>query len=544
MKKYFITIISLSLLAACTKKVEEAYINPNADVRKPIEELMPNIIANMATSATAQGSGYGTQNDGLYFGRYVQFWATNTTLNQFDLMSQATTRTTAATSDIGGSHWAMLYYGQGQNLNMVREWGAEEQKWDYVGAASAIRAWAWLTTTDVHGEIIVDQAYERDRYVFNYNTQQRVYEKVREEADRAITNLNRTDGNVDAANLAKGCNWISIKGDREKWKKFTFATLARLYHRTTNKASYNADSVIKYCDSAMQVNADNVYILFANTKNDDANYYSPLRNNIGTLRQTKFIADLQSGLNPSFPGVVDIRAPYIIRDNTNGTYKGIRPGKGSDGLVTADQPKNFYGNAFSSTAGGTDAAARYIFRNNSPYPIVTAAEIQFIKAEALYRKGNAFKAAALAAYIKGVELNIDMLTTDYATNVPTAQQITPLTKAAFLANPVIFPAQANFNLSHIMLQKYIAMYGYGSLETWVDMRRYHYIDFETGTTRQVYNGFEPPATNELYIDNNQQYIYRTRPRFNSEYLYNIDALGQIGALGLDYHTKRQWFTEP
>ncbi len=542
MKKYIAGIFAISVMFSCTKQVEDAYINPNADVRKPIEELMPNIIANFGASATAQGGGYGTQNDGLYFGRYVQFWATNTALNQFDLMSQATARTTAAASDIGGSHWAALYYGQGQNLNRVIEWGTEEQKWDYVGVAHAIRAWAWLSTTDVHGEIIVDQAYDRDRYVFAYNTQQRVYEKVVEHAKLAIENLDRSDGGVSEANLLKGTNWISLKGDRAKWKKFTYAVLARMYHRTTNKTSYSADSVVKYCDLSLSTNADNVYVLFANTKNDDANYYGPLRNNVGTLRQTKFIADLQSGLNPQFPGVVDIRANYLIRRNTNGTFKGIRPGKGVDGLVAGDQPLNFYGAAFASTAGGTDANARYIFRNNSPYPVVTAAEIQFIKAEALYRKNQ--KSASLAAYTKGIELNIDMLAADYSTNIPIAEQITPAAKATFLANTVIVPLLADYNLSHIMLQKFIAMYGYGSLETWVDMRRYHYIDVEAGTTRQVYTGFEPPALNELYVDNNQKYIYRERPRFNSEYLYNIDALSQVGALGLDYHTKEQWFSQP
>lgn len=542
MKKYCVTLLASFVFFSCSKKIDDAYVNPNADIRKPVEELMPNIVANMATSATAQGSGYGTQNDGLYFGRYVQFWATNTTLNQYDLMSQATTRTTAATSDIGGSHWAMLYYGQGQNLNRVKQWGAEEGKWDYVGVANAIRSWAWLATTDVHGEIIVDQAFQTDRYVFAYNTQERVYEEVKKEAMLAIENLSRNDGAVNEANLAIGCNWISLKGDREKWKRFTYGVLARMYHRTTNKASYSADSVIKYCDLALAANSDNVYVLFEATKNDNTNYYSPFRNNVGTLRQTKFIADLESGLNPAFPGVTDIRAPYLIRDNTNGTYKGIRPGKGSDGLVTADQPKNFYGTSFATTTGGSDATARYIFRNNSPYPVMTAAEIQFIKAEALYRKNQ--KSQALDAYKKGIELNIDMLTTDYATNVPALQQITPVAKTTFLANPVIVPALVDFNLSHIMLQKYIAMYGYGSLETWVDLRRYHYLDVETGTTRQVYTAFEPPALNELYIDNNQKYIYRTRPRFNSEYLYNIDALGQIGALGLDYHTKEQWFSQP
>ncbi len=34
-----------------------------------------------------------------------------------------------------GDYWAMHYYGMGQNLNRVIEWGTEEKKWDYVGVA-------------------------------------------------------------------------------------------------------------------------------------------------------------------------------------------------------------------------------------------------------------------------------------------------------------------------------------------------------------------------------------------------------------------------
>src|SRR4051812_2952810 len=132
-----LTATCLMLFESCTKKIDEAFPNPNANVKQPIELLMPNIIQNMAISNTAQGSLYGPQNDGQYVGRYVQFWVTNTSNNQYDLMGQTTTNSTASTADIGGSHWAMHYYGMGQNLNRVIEWGTEQKKWDYVGVAYA-----------------------------------------------------------------------------------------------------------------------------------------------------------------------------------------------------------------------------------------------------------------------------------------------------------------------------------------------------------------------------------------------------------------------
>jgi hypothetical protein len=179
---------------------------------------------------------------------------------------------------------------------------------------------------------------------------------------------------------------------------------------------------------------------------------------------------------------------------------------------------------------------------------MTASEIQFLKAEAYYRKGS--KNEALIAYREGIRLDFDMLTevAEYGNNVPTARRITASTRDAFLANSTVVPTAANFTLSHIMLQKFIALYGYGFIETWVDLRRFHYNqDVEENTSRPVYTDFTPPAPGELFADNRQNLVYRARPRFNSEYLYNVDALNLIGAMVgnaqvLDYHTRETWFS--
>jgi hypothetical protein len=531
------TAVGSLLLGSCTKKLDEVYMNPNANVVQPIELLMPNVIQNMCISNTANGTLYGPQNDGQYVGRYVQYWATNTTNNQYDLMGQTTTFSTAAAADIGGSHWAMLYYGQGANLNRIIEWGTEQKKWDYVGVAHAIRAWAWLTTTDMHGEIIVSQAFQPDRLVFEYDDQKRVYEQVEFHARQAIEYLKRADDSVSADNLAKGTQYFSLKGDRAKWTRFANSVLARMYHRTTNKASYSADSVIKYCDAGIRENEDNAYVLFEGGASVRMSFYGPTRGNMLVLRQTRWVTNLMSGIN-SVITIPDPRAWYMLRENANGTFKGVRPGKGSpDGLAASDVPPN--------PVGGTtnNNNARYIFKDAMPWPVITATEIAFMKAEALYRKGATFKSAARDEYQKGIELSFDMLTTDYNTSIPAGKEITPAVKSAYINDPVILPDVANFNLSHIMLQKYIALFGHGFLETWVDLRRYHYTDHEGASPNQVYADFAPPAPNELFANNNQKVIYRVRPRYNSEFLYNIDALTRIGALALDYHTKEQWFSQ-
>lgn len=535
---YLYAILGLALLTAggCKKQIDEAYPHPNATVRVPIETLLPGIISNFHGNSSAAGSAYGLANDGMNIGRYIQYWASNGAGNQYDQMGGAT-----GASDVMGSIWAMHYYGMGQNLNRMIDWGIEEKKWDYVGVGYAIRAWSWLVTTEMYGEIIMREAFNTSQLVFKYDNQPDVYDTVRVIARQALDYLNRTGDGVSQANLAKGDAYF-LKGDVNKWKKFVYATLALSFNHLSNKASYSADSVIKYASQAMLTNADNATMTFANTGiTGTSNFYGPYRNNVGTMRQGAYIANLMNGTNSVFAGVSDPRAFYMLRENPNNTIRGILPNKGTSGLGTNDQPRNFWGGLFStSTAPTVDTGCRYIFRNGAPFPVFTASMMKFILAEAYYRKG--MRAEALANYTDGISLNIDQLVADYPTGMRTQWVITPAVKNAFLANPLVVPSAANLRLSHIMLQKYIALYGWGMQETWTDMRRYHYTDIEQGTTNQVYADFTPPTGIDLFIDNKGKLVYRSRPRYNSEYLYNVAELQRLGALDLDYHTKEQWFS--
>ncbi|HUC82941.1 MAG TPA: SusD/RagB family nutrient-binding outer membrane lipoprotein [Flavisolibacter sp.] len=532
---------SLLLFQSCSKKIDEAYLNPNAQTVQPIEELLPNVIQNMVISNTAQGTLYGPQNDGLYVGRYIQNWGTNTANNQYDQMGGAT-----GGSDILGSIWAMHYYGMGQNVTRIIEWGTEQKKWDYVGVAHAIRAWSWLQLTDMYGEAILKDAFNTSILVFRYDTQQEIYEEAKRQAHLAIDFLSRSGDGVSADNLAKGAQWTSYKGDKEKWKRFAYSVLARVFNRYTNKGSlYKADSVIHYANQGITSNADNLYVLFEGGATVKMSYYGPTRGNIGTLRQTKFIADLMSGVNTRFnTAAVDPRAWYKLRENTNGTFKGITLPSGTAGLLAADIPPNFWG---STGTTGTPANSRYIWQDAMPWPIITASEMAFLKAEANYRKN--LKGDARTAYREGILLDFDMLTSvaQYGNGVPAANRIDATVRDNYLANAIVVPAANALTLSHIMLQKYIALYGYGFIETWADMRRFHYLDTEGTTGEQVYADFAPPTLANLYQDNKQKYVYRARPRYNSEYLYNIDGLNQIGAMVgnaqvLDYHTKEMWYS--
>ena len=519
-------------LQSCSKKLEDAYLNPNNPIEGSIEAILPNTINQMTSTAappTGGGGGsYGPAAEAVLLGRYIQFWGVNTAGDNYEQMGGVY----GTTSDNTGIVWAMHYYGIGQNAKYIISRGRDQQKWDYVGVANAIFAFSWLTLTEEYGEVILKQAFDQGRDQFDYDPQSAVYDTVRQICDSAIIYLNRTDGAVSPANLAIGDGYL-YGGDVNKWKKFVYAIKARSFAHLSNKD----------CDLSLATNADNALQKWVGGNfSGTNNYYGPYRGNIGTLRQSAFIANLLTGTGPTSPfnGVFDPRTPYLINENANKTYKGVVPNLGPSGLATADQPLNFWRASFSSTSVTVDSG-RYIFNNLAPMPILTAAEVQFVKAEAAYRKGD--KALALAAYTNGINLSFDFLTTTYDGRIPLSLKITPATKAAYLANAKVIPASpSGLTLSMIMLQKYIAVYGYGFNETWTDLRRFHYVDLDPATGKQVYADFTLPTT--LTTFNNGKLVYRCRPRYNSEYLYNIPALQVIGALASDYHTKEQWFSLP
>lgn len=560
--KYLIAagLIGLITASSCSKKIDDAYLNPNALVKQPIEQIFPSLIGSLTGSSSNAGSAYGTCGDALLIGRYIQMWgsyvssATDNIGTFYDKMAGTT-----GASDNHGSMWAAHYYGMGQNLNRIVQWGSEEEKWDFVGAAWALRAWSLFTATNQYGEMILRQAFDQSLQQFTYESQGEIYDSVRVICHRAIAYLSLTGGGMNPAKFAASDFYFN-KGNLETWKKFAHGILARSFAYLHNKASYNADSVIFHANLSMTSNADNATAKFQSTGiTGTSNYYGTARGNVNQatsgIRQTAFIADLMSGANPlAFTGVADPRAWYMLRGNTNGTIKGYSPSWSAainPVLVAADQPESFVGTAYGTTGYGAGEAGRYIFRDNAEFPMMTASEMQFLKAEALIRKADYVNAKI--AYVNGISLNFDMLLTTYNVNIPAGKDINAANKAAYLANPAIVPPVADFanmTLTKVMLQKYIAMYAWGVHDVWVDMRRYHYSNLDPATTQQVYAGFKVPAGADLFSgssgSNNGKVVQRARPRYNSEYLYNIPALTLIGAypVGNDYHTKECWFSMP
>jgi len=529
MKKILsILVIGILTLSSGCNQFLDVNTNPNGPQSVSANLYLPPMLHWLVTSP---------QFDGRFVGHYAQEWI-STTANNSPPQTWGKMGYDQG-SDNGAQQWRDVYWSLGQNLIDMNTKAEAEQRWDLLGVGLILKAWGWQVLTDLHGEIIVQEAIDQSRTKFDYDTQQFAYGEVQRLLDSAIVLLKRTDGAVDRTYLAVGDHIYN--GDRAKWLKVAYGMLALSLNHYSNKlASYNPARVIRLVDSSFTSNADDALLTYPCTSADfaDCNFWGISRGNINLYRQTQFVVGLMDGTQ--FGGTVDPRMSRMLAiDSANTTYRGldinaVTPTATFGALTQLQRPRNFFGYVGTPASG---SPSRYIFADRSKLPAMTYSELQFIKAEAALRSGD--QATALTAYKNGIQAHFQFVN-DRGSEAGNPASITTATRDSFLASPNIVPAI--LTLSHIMSQKYIALWGWGHNELWMDMRRYHYQDVDAVSGTQVFRGFTPPTT--LFTDNVGNVVKRIRPRFNSEYVWNRDALSVIHGLDGDYHTRELWITQP
>jgi hypothetical protein len=542
--KLFILTAVLISSVGCKK-----YLDINSDPDTP---QFPD--ASSVFPAMLSGIPRGTQYDGRFISRYIQNFGQNTTDYVWDLHGF---QGFPGASDAGGDIWRQCYYGLGANLNYIIKEGVKKGQWDYVGAAYALKAMMFQMTTDTYGEIIFKDAFKENTSSFAFDSQESVYKGVDSLCRIALGYLSRTDLSPSNSALSKGD--FVYTGDKAKWIKFTNGLLARNFHRLTNKANYNADSVIYYADLALASGADDFLVPFDASKNDDSNFFGTFRDNLGAFRQTKFVVAMLDGTalaGVSNPANRDPRMKQMLSasgdtTNGNGGYRGVDAGLG-DPLNSSTTSALRVASPFGDATYGNPSAARfdpsrgkYLFRDKVVHPIMTYSEMQFMKAEASFIKSGA-NAIAYTAYLNGIDGHFKFInrSTFPRSNTPmfTNAAITSAEQTSYTNSANVKKTAATLTLTDIMLQKYIALWGWGFLETWVDMRRYHYTDLDPTTALPVYKGYQIP-TKVATTNPGGKLATRIRPRYNSEYVWNFPQLEAIGATLPDYHVKEMWFSQ-
>ncbi len=488
--KIVILLLSIFTLSSCGD-----YLDINADPYLP-QQGPPHLYIPQILYAMAEGP----MADARFIGYYTQNWHLNTPNFNYDF--HGSPKQILTTLGLNSNQtWRNHYWSIGSNLNQVELQAKQRGLAKYVGISKAIRAWSWLTATSQFGEMPFDEAWDNTKTKFKYNTQEQIFVGIEKLTDEAIAELSNPQGTEDTA-LPSGD--LLYGGDAQKWIRFAYAVKARLAHRYSNKSNYNPAKVIEMADKAFANNTDNATIKFSSLATDISDRFSYMgitRANFNNARASKMIVELMNGTH--FGGNIDPRIDLILTKSPDGQFRGVEVGKGIPATVTTAM-------AYPQLYG------KYIFQNTAPYPLMTYAEMQFIKAEAAFKQNN--RELARTSLINGIKAHGEQ------TGATVANM------DAFIAKAI--PAAAQLELKHIMSQKYIALYG-NTHETWVDLRRYAYDP-------NVFMGYQMP--NPFPANNQGKPVQRCHPTSFSEEDWNRENLEAVGGMALDYHTKPVWFS--
>ena len=554
--KILVALMFFTTLAGCKK-----YFDINADPASPqnadLASILPPVLAN---------SIFHNAVDGASPAILIQNFTSNAGNAGQDVHSGN------PAGGGGAAIWRVFYVNQGTSINLILDKGIKDENWDYVGVAYAMRAWGFQQLTDYYSDAPFYDAWQPNKASFTYDSQEVIYKGIDSLLRTALVYLNRTDGKVSSTSLKRGD--IVYGGDRSKWIKFVYGLMARYYNRLTNKSNYitenYADSVIKYVDLSLTSNADNYQVNYPATKNDDTNPFGPARGNFNTIKQSRFITQLLDGtiLNGSpAPSNRDPRMRGMLAASADTTTitssMPVANGGFRFNFLAATGGGDFEGNVTPAPVIGSPAfrrrvsvvyadstpvnsgaalftkAGKYVFQNSAPGTLMAYHELQFVKAEAAFRKGD--KALAYTAYINGINGHFDFTNT-YNSFSGITPPITAAQRAQYFATPAVKSGAGSLTLTDIMLQKYIADWAWNPIESWCDVRRYHYFDFDNDTFDKVYKTFEVLLFNVNNLG--PKPVYRFLPSFNSEFDWNEREVRRIGGFNQDYHTYEMWFTQP
>jgi len=536
----------------------------------------------------------------------------------------------SAASDAAGEQWRVVYWLQGMNLENMINQSVEAENWTLAGIGYAIKAYSWDQLTKYHGELILKDAFVPGLLSHRYDYQDTIYKAVRDWAYKAIEYLEMPDATGYGTKIS--ANDYIYGGDRDKWIKFAYGVIVRNLASLSNKTDFTteyAQELISAASKSFTSSADDATVKVAGGGADAPqssynNFWGTRRGNLlRSYFQHEYAVQVFTGTVPDYdeetgnklPTPEGSDTPYqlaatqIICD-TNVMVAGHYDPRVAVKLATIDDAnyeyidkidsikrRKYYGGGFTSTSGPIgnapsfygrnatssttlDGGGRWLYRDDAPYILMTYAELRFCLAETYWKLG--MKPEALQAFKEGVAGDLEFTATyidpgskgEAAGGDKITTSVFNAAAADYIAGPYVNGLDINdFTLSHIMMQKWVALYPWGASEAWVDLRKYHYdIDYtgeypsngngwtittldqkwDTDETK-VYKGFYlAPAQvqnrrGSYNTFNDGSPCYRIRPRYNSEYMWNkpsLEGLKPISGMANNYQCSIPWFAYP
>lgn len=394
----------------------------------------------------------------------------------------------------------------GNANNVINEASEDAQAINYLGVGKIMMAYAFLTTTDVLGDMPYTEAFTgKDSPI--YDPQDVVYEGIGNLLDEGIQHLTEAIDAGDAVRPMSFSNDPVYGGDLYAWKSFAHGLKARFLIHQTN-VGVDLNEVVGQVDMALQSWETPRY---AFTGEDDWTrnpwgpqqgrplLYSMRANALSSSAPATYFMDLLRDESDS----LDPRVIKHFEPNESGEFIAVESGVGR-GATPADE-----------LAGLLDMA---LTKDDAPIDYMTEAELHFIKSEASFTSN---KGVAYESYLNGIISDMEQL------EVSVEDMNEYLNNSEFVAQ-----SADELTLSDIILQKYIALYL--QVEPWVDMRRH---DWSTS----IYPGLTRPANVNEAAFGTDQWIARIPYNMETEYIYNLPEIERLGAKDPAFLAKKLWW---
>ncbi len=482
--------------------------------------------------------------------------------------------------------WRRHFYDIGSNVNNMIVNSQAMGSPNYELIARTIRLLSTQLATDMFGEMPLENAYKSNSPT--YDSQPSIYAWMFREIDELIAMYEDPKYTQASGNQTIDVTQDRVyAGDLQKWKGLVYAVKARLLLRNIPNIDTSAakcQEIIDAADAAINQWRSGNELLYGSWFGNEPRYkfdggtneqncvWSEAQPIINSWESRKNLLD---GAVPSKYFVVDCLGLLEYGTKDEGLYNASlgaksyegyandprlpllmipRSGPTTDASVKVRHVENNIGIGTSYKVEHFPKLymGAYAGANEAYNPIFTMEELYFIKAEALYWKGDKIAACQLAkeATENNIQRHLDFFLEKYpnpdykeaddnkypgaasasGVGFTTAEQwnaqvdaflnnkeyytldrkgkrIDRVRPVSERGNEIYFFDEMNFDLERLMKQKYIAMYM--QPEQWTDMRRYHYSN----------------KRNNYGIGDNNEIVYKgLRRPYNLYASYWIDGL--------------------
>ncbi|MCF2446329.1 SusD/RagB family nutrient-binding outer membrane lipoprotein [Dyadobacter sp. CY345] len=392
MKYKILVLLSLmTFLGSCTKDFEEVNVNPNAPAAVPLDYLLSQSALLLAGSAGDPG----------YKSWRANFIYAGCIMQQMASVEVGFYRGTVYTfqGDLSAAYFESSYPNSIKNLvNLIDLASKDAKDVNILSMARILRVVETSFLTDLYGDVPYSEAGKGFISKINspkYDPQQAIYMDMLKELDEASKAFNPASYKPTTADFVYG-------GDLDKWKKGANSLMLRIAMRMQKADATNAQAWAKKAIDAgiMSSNDDSFTIKMDKTgagNNSNANSW-----NLGAGRKIAdgnniqwaktFIDMMKARKDPRLPVVA------ALKNGDRSVDKQIGIPSGTDATALTSLPEKNLDNY--------SRAAPNMYVLSNPYFIMTYAESQFLKTEAIERgwaTGDAkaaFDAGQIAAILQ------------------------------------------------------------------------------------------------------------------------------------------------